>query len=65
MIRGADFYQYCFQEISRHPQIEIIYAEIGGCSTDEKSTTLVLNQAQFQLPRQSYLMQSIVRVHPG
>ena len=50
MIRGADFYQYCFQEISRHPQIEIIYAEIGGCSTDEKSTTLVLNQAQFQLP---------------
>ncbi len=29
MIRGSDFYQYCITEISRHPQIETIYAEQG------------------------------------
>jgi lycopene beta-cyclase len=50
MIRGKDFYQYCFAEINRHPQIEMIYAEIGECAVDEQGTTLVLNQERYQLP---------------
>ncbi len=51
MIRGADFYQYCFNEISRHAQVEIIYAEIGEVVVDETGTKLVLNNQSYQLPR--------------
>ncbi len=29
MIRGIDFYQYCFTEIVKHSNIEVVYAEIG------------------------------------
>jgi lycopene beta-cyclase len=50
MIRGSDFYQYCITEISRHPQIETIYAEIGTSVVDESGTTLELNQVHYQLP---------------
>jgi lycopene beta-cyclase len=28
MIRGIDFYKYCFTEIARHTNIELIYAEV-------------------------------------
>jgi lycopene beta-cyclase len=51
MIRGADFYQYCFNEISRHAQIEIIYAEIGEVVVDETGTKLLLNNQVYRLPR--------------
>ena len=30
MIRGIDFYNYCFTEIARHSNVEIRYADIGG-----------------------------------
>jgi lycopene beta-cyclase len=50
MIRGADFYQTCFTEINRYPQIEMVYAEIGESAVDEQGTSLVLNQVRYQLP---------------
>jgi lycopene beta-cyclase len=29
MIRGIDFYRYCFTEIVKHSNVEVVYAEIG------------------------------------
>ena len=28
MIRGIDFYQYCFKEIAKHTNIEVVYGDI-------------------------------------
>lgn len=50
MIRGQDFYQHCFNAINRHPQVEIIFAEISECLADEQGTNLVLNNQQYRLP---------------
>ena len=36
MIRGKDFYQFCFEAIGRHPQIELVFAEIGRASCRER-----------------------------
>jgi lycopene beta-cyclase len=35
MIRGIDFYNYCFQKITRQPNIEIIYDEVISIEADE------------------------------
>jgi len=50
MIRGKDFYQYCFDEISNHPQIELVFAEIGKAAVDAVVTKLELNNQQYELP---------------
>lgn len=32
MIRGIDFYQYCFTEIAKHSTIEMVYADVKNWS---------------------------------
>ncbi len=43
MIRGIDFYQYCFEEINRQENIEIVYAAIDKWYRDGEETYFVLN----------------------
>lgn len=43
MIRGIDFYNYCFTEIGRHPNIEVVYAEIGEWSQHQQDPFIMLN----------------------
>lgn len=50
MIRGADFYQYCLNEIGLQPQVEIIYAEAGEVCVNESATVLQLDNQEFRLP---------------
>jgi len=50
MIRGKDFYQYCFEEIRQHPQVELVFAEIGDVFQDDAGTKLELNHVRYTLP---------------
>lgn len=50
MIRGADFYQYCFTEIGKQAQIEFIYADAGEVRVDDTATVLQLNNQEYRLP---------------
>lgn len=43
MIRGADFYQYCFDWISRYPEIERVTASIGSWKTENGITLFELD----------------------
>ncbi|MCX6319771.1 MAG: lycopene cyclase family protein [Bacteroidetes bacterium] len=43
MIRGIDFYEYCFSEISRHSNVEVVMAEIGNWEQQEGQTVITLN----------------------
>lgn len=60
MIRGIDFYQYCFQEIKKHPTIEFIQADIGDWSYQEKSLSIDLNNIEYHFTN-TILFNSIYR----
>lgn len=47
MIRGIDFYQYCFQEIAKHPNIEFVQAAIGDWNYKDKMLTIKLNNREY------------------
>ena len=49
MIRGLDFYNYCFNEISKHPNIEISYADIKSISFENKTLKLEANDHSTEL----------------
>src|SRR4026207_715853 len=38
MIRGIDFYQYCFNEIARHPNIELVYGNLESWAVGKEGT---------------------------
>jgi lycopene beta-cyclase len=46
MIRGVDFYNYCFGEIAKHHNIELAYAEVGDWHQEGKTATFFLNGEQ-------------------
>lgn len=62
MIRGADFYRYCFDRISRAGTVEIQYGEIGPCSARKEGVTLTLDGKKFSL-QADYVFSSLYR--PG
>jgi lycopene beta-cyclase len=41
MIKGIDFYDYCFTEIAKHNNIEVLYAEVG--ESELQTTTPVFS----------------------
>lgn len=69
MIRGIDFYKYCFTEISKHPNVEIIYEELLHFSSEKITlvsgeiicgNAIVFNSTYKNLPEQKnkhYLLQ--------
>ena len=40
MIRGIDFYSYCFSEIAKNSKIDILYGKIGAISCDRESISI-------------------------
>ena len=42
MIRGIDFYEHCFNEISNHRNVNIVYGEVRSVVTDKQKTTIYL-----------------------
>lgn len=49
MIRGIDFYTYCFKEIAKHDNIEVLYAEIGDWMLHSGASSFELNGKIFNL----------------
>lgn len=43
MIRGIDLYTYCFTEIGKHPNIQMLYAEIGDVEKNRNGIAVTLN----------------------
>jgi lycopene beta-cyclase len=49
MIRGINFYQHCFNEIAKHGNIEIIYADVKSWEYEKDDLLLRLNDNEFRL----------------
>ena len=49
MIRGADFYRYCFDEISRHSHVEVVYGDVKGWEYSRESITLKMDDTETRL----------------
>ncbi len=47
MVRGIDFYNYCFDEIKKHTNIEIIYAEVNQVYYHKEGITLHTGNGQL------------------
>lgn len=49
MIRGVDFYNYCFNEIRKHPNVEVVYGEVKRMNYNRDSVVLHLNNQEIML----------------
>ncbi len=49
MIRGIDFYDYCFNEINKNGNIEVFYGDSGGGFFHKEGITLILNGEQVNI----------------
>ncbi len=49
MIRGIDFYQYCFREIAKHPNIELVYGNLESWEIGEEGTIFQLDDKKINL----------------
>ncbi len=47
MIRGIDFYNYCFAKIKAQPNIEILTASIQSITTNTNNVTVVANNIEY------------------
>ena len=49
MIRGIDFYEYCFNEISKHRNVELVYADVNGWEYEKEAIILKLDDKVIRL----------------
>ena len=49
MIRGLDFYEYCFREITRHNNIEVAYGDVKSWKYEKDDLLLRINENEFRL----------------
>lgn len=64
MIRGIDFYQYCFNEINRHSNIEIVYGDVNEWHCINNGIRLRIGSEEFVL-RAGYIFNSIYPTNNG
>ncbi|OSZ80877.1 hypothetical protein CAP36_06455 [Chitinophagaceae bacterium IBVUCB2] len=49
MIRGADFYNYCFSEINKNKNVEVVYGDVKGWEQEDEAIVLKIDDKQFRL----------------
>ena len=49
MIRGLDFYQYCFNEIEKHANVEVVFGNIKSWRNENKGVVFNINNQEFRL----------------
>ena len=49
MIRGIDFYQYCFNEIGKHPNVEVVYGDIKSWNFENTNVVFNINSKSYTL----------------
>lgn len=47
LVRGIDFYQYCFDLIRRQPNIDILFGEISEMVSNDTGTSLLINGEKY------------------
>ncbi|MET0464761.1 MAG: lycopene cyclase family protein [Chitinophagaceae bacterium] len=48
MIRGVDFYAYCFGEIAKYPQVDRVFGEVKNISSKEGEVILHIDDREFR-----------------
>lgn len=49
MIRGVDFYRYCFTEIQKHSNVEIVYGDMQGWKNEKEECFLRIDDKEYRL----------------
>lgn len=49
MIRGVDFYNYCFNEIEKYPNVELVYANVRKWEFEKEVLVLFLDNKEYRL----------------
>jgi len=49
MIRGIDFYNYCYSEMAKHQNIEMVYGDLEMARSHKFGTRIVLNDTPYEL----------------
>ncbi|MBL0272530.1 MAG: lycopene cyclase [Chitinophagaceae bacterium] len=49
MIRGIDFYNYCFEEIRKHDFIEVVYGTINNWHYEKEGVVFVIDNKEYLL----------------
>ncbi len=52
MIRGIDFYRYCFTELAKHPNVELLYGDLKGWKQERGETILQVDDRQINAGRE-------------
>jgi lycopene beta-cyclase len=61
LIRGLDFYTFCFEKIKQHPNIFFLQAAIENISSDQKETSVLVNGKKIYA---TYIFNSILFQKP-
>jgi lycopene beta-cyclase len=49
MVRGIDFYDYCFNEIRKHDNIEIVFGNINSWSFEKEAVVFTIDNKEYRL----------------
>jgi lycopene beta-cyclase len=49
MIRGADFYKFCFDEIRNHSNVEVVYGDVKGWEYEKEAIILKIDDNNIKL----------------
>ncbi len=49
MIRGTDFYNYCFSEINQKSNVEVAYGDVKGWMYEKEAIILKIDDKEFRL----------------
>jgi lycopene beta-cyclase len=61
MIRGADFYRYCLEEIKKHDNLEMMYGELHDWHCQEKGLFLRLDEKELFLQEPGTVFNSVYK----
>jgi lycopene beta-cyclase len=57
LIRGDDFYRYCFDVISRYPNVTVRFGEVKECFSNEEETGIIIGEEKIYA---TYVFNSIL-----
>jgi len=49
MIRGIDFYKFCFDEIRKHSNVEVVYGDVGGWKYEKEAIIFKIDGKDIKL----------------
>lgn len=49
MIKGVDFYKFCFDEIRKHSNVEVVYGDVGGWEYEKEAIIFKIDDKEIKL----------------